>query len=352
MANHLLRNKLFRYTLLISLCITAFVYIFVFIFSARQHVLIYPLFVGCRFLFQGIVNIYLYEWTFHGTSIANSRQKNLLRYLIGYLICFIFFFCTAPLEQIVSPLPPLPDHHWSIIDNIPSTLWQAAMNHGLVIIFQNLLILEYERANTALENSKLKTANLESANLLLKQQIHPHFLFNALSMMKSLYREDVEAGEAYLSHLVNFMRASLADHQQKIARLSDEIKLCNDYIEMQRIRFEDALVITIDIPEQVLQNGYVPSFSLQSLIENAIKHNEVTEASPLIIRVYLEEGRIITQNNLQLRRLIDGSNGKGLINLIERYRIFSADEVIIHQDNNNFTVSIKVLYNEAGNNRR
>lgn len=348
MANHLLRKKLFRYTFLISLCITAFVYIFVFIFSQRQHVLIYPLFVGCRFMVQGVFNIYVYEWMFHGMPIANSKQKNITRYIIGYLFCFIFFFCTAPLEHLVSPIPT---QHFSLLDNIPSMLWQAAMNHGLVTIFQNLLILEYEKANTELENSRLKSANLESANLLLKQQIHPHFLFNALSMMKSLYREDVEAGEAYLSHLVNFMRASLADHQRKIARLSDEIKLCNDYIEMQRIRFEDALVITIDIPDDVLQNGFVPSFSLQSLIENAIKHNEVTEASPLKIRIFLEEGRIITQNNLQVRRLIDGSSGKGLINLIERYRIFSADEVIIHQDNNNFTVSIKVLYNEAGHNR-
>ena len=295
-----------------------------------------------------MVNIYLYEWLFHGMPISNSRQKNILRYITGYVICFLFFFCTAPLEHLVSPVPPMPDHHWSLIENIPSMLWQAAMNHGLVTIFQNLLILEYEKSNTELENSRLKAANLESANLLLKQQIHPHFLFNALSMMKSLYREDVEAGEAYLSHLVNFMRASLADHQKKIARLSDEIRLCNDYIEMQRIRFEDALVVTVDIPEEVLQNGYVPSFSLQSLIENAIKHNEVTEASPLKISIFLEEGRIVTQNNLQLRRLIEGSSGKGLINLIERYRIFSDDEVIIHQDGGLFMVSIKVLYNDAG----
>jgi sensor histidine kinase YesM len=348
MANHLLRKKLFRYTFLNSIFITAFVYIFVFIFNRQQHAFIYPLFVGCRFLIQGLINIYIYEWMFHGMPISNNKQKNALRYIIGYVICVIFFFTTAHLEHIVSPVP---DQHWSLIGNIPSMLWQAAMNHGLVVIFQNLLILEYERSNTELENSRLRAANLESANLLLKQQIHPHFLFNALSMMKSLYREDVEAGEAYLSHLVNFMRASLADHQEKIARLTDEIRLCNDYIEMQRIRFEDALIITIDLPEQVLQNGYVPSFSLQSLIENAIKHNEVTEASPLKIRIFLDAGRIIIQNNLQLRRLVDGSSGKGLVNLIERYRIFSSDEVIIHQDSEHFTVSIKVLYNDAGMNK-
>lgn len=79
-----------------------------------------------------------------------------------------------------------------------------------MIITQNFFILQYEKANTDLENSRLKAANLESANLFPKQQVHPHFLFNALSMLKSLYKSDVQAGEAYLSHLVNFLRDGLS----------------------------------------------------------------------------------------------------------------------------------------------
>jgi LytS/YehU family sensor histidine kinase len=219
----------------------------------------------------------------------------------------------------------------------------------MVIFSQNVVILRNEKVNTDLENSRLKAANLESANLLLKQQIHPHFLFNALSMLKSLYKSDLKAGEAYLSHLVNFLRASLAEPQSRVARLFDEIRLCNEYLEMQKIRFEDALICNIDIPGSILLEGFIPSFSIQSLIENAIKHNEVTESSPLSIRVFYKDERIITENNLQIRNQIEAQSGKGLINLIERYRILSGDEVIIHQDEKTFSVSIKVLSNEGSN---
>lgn len=138
----------------------------------------------------------------------------------------------------------------------------------------------------------------------------------------------------------------------RISCVFGEIRLCNDYLEMQQIRFEDALVCTIDVPEQVMLQGFVPLFSIQSLIENAIKHNEVTEASPLKINVFYKEGHIITENHLQVKSHVNEPSGKGLINLIERYRILSAEEVIIRQDNDTFSVSIKVLSNEVGDHRR
>lgn len=81
----------------------------------------------------------------------------------------------------------------------------------MIVITHNIVILRHEKTNTDLENSMLKVANLESANLLLKQQIHPYFLFNTLSMLKSLYKTDAQAGEAYLTHLVSFLGASLSE---------------------------------------------------------------------------------------------------------------------------------------------
>lgn len=345
--NPLMRNMI-RYSLLAGLIASASAFMIVNIFKLESGTpLFYSIFVGLRFITIGLANVAILVMLPKLMPDASVKKRKLTRYVIGYLFAIIFCFCTAPLEIYLSQ----PIGSWTLADRLEAVLVQGVINNSLVVIVQNIIILRYEKTRTDIENFKLRAANFESANQLLKQQIHPHFLFNALSMLKSLYKEDVHAGEVYLSHLVNFLRASLMEPQSRFSRLQDEIRLCNDYLEMQKIRFENALICTIDIPENVLQRGFVPPFSIQSLIENAIKHNEVTESSPLMIKVAYSGGRIIVENNLQARTHIDGSSGKGLINLMERYKILSAEEVIIRQDNKTFSVSIKVLGNEVSDHR-
>ena len=113
-------------------------------------------------------------------------------------------------------------------------------------------------------------------------------------MLKSLYKTDVQAGEAYLSHLVNFLRASLADPQSRVSSLQEEIGLCHDYLEMQKIRFEDALVCRIDIPEiHAACRALSTAILMQSLIENTIRRIEVTGGSPLDnLKVFYKDERM------------------------------------------------------------
>jgi len=345
-----LAKELIRYCWLAALIAAGIAFIFTYILnSSIRSPFTYSIFTGIKFFIQGIANVLALVMVHKHMPETTAKKKKWIRYALGYLFALIFFFITDPIEFYLT-LPS--NDSWTVTARFPSFLLLGAWNNTLVIFFQNLVILRYEKANTDLENSRLRAANLESANLLLKQQIHPHFLFNALSMLKSLYKADVHAGEEYLSRLVNFLRASLAEPQSRVSRLQDEIRLCNDYLEMQKIRFENALVCTIDIPQPVLLEGYVPPFSIQSLIENAIKHNEVTESSPLVIDVFYKDDRIFVENNMQVRTQMDSPSGKGLINLIERYKILSREEVIIRQENKIFSVSIKVLSNEAGDHRR
>lgn len=350
MTRNALVNDLIRYCWMVALAIAAFAFIFIRLFSSvNTSSVLYSAFVGVRIFIQGMANIMLMLIIHKRLPRATTRRKKLIRYFIGYAFAFLFFLSTDPLEEYLTLART---DTWVLWQRLSPMSLQAFINNTIVIVVQNFIILRHEKATADRENSELRIANIESANLLLKQQIHPHFLFNALSMLKSLYKTDVEAGEAYLSHLVNFLRASLAEPQAKTVSVRDEIKLCHDYLEMQKIRFENALICTIDIPEQVLQHGSVPSFSLQSLIENAIKHNEVTESSPLVIAILYRNGYIRVKNNLQARTYVDTPSGKGLINLIERYKILSSDEVIISQDTKTFSVSIKVLGNETSDHRR
>lgn len=216
----------------------------------------------------------------------------------------------------------------------------SAMINTLVLIMHNFIILQQDKMHVELENSMLKTAHAEAANLLLKQQIHPHFLFNTLNTLKSLYRKSPQRGEEYLMHLADFLRAAVSDDQHKISTLKNELDMSLNYLNMQRIRFGDSLSCEVNVGAEV--KGYVPSFSIQPLIENAIKHNDLTEAAPLRIYITAEQGWIEVSNNIQIKKYKEPSTGHGLANLAERYRIWSGDDMLINQENGIFSVKIKI----------
>jgi sensor histidine kinase YesM len=213
----------------------------------------------------------------------------------------------------------------------------------VILIIQILVILQYRRSQSEIEYLELKSNASEMANLLLKQQIHPHFLFNSLNTIKSLYKINVQLGENYLVHLANFLRVSISNHTTNTTLLKNEIEFCMDYLKMQKIRFGDAINYSISISELSAQNYYLPFFSLQPLVENALKHNELTEEHPILIIIKEEMGYLIVSNNIQPKRFKDLSTGQGLSNLAERYRLLGEEKITIKSDGSFFTVGIKLL---------
>ncbi len=213
----------------------------------------------------------------------------------------------------------------------------------LILTLQNLVILQHNKAQSEIENLQLQANISETANLLLRQQIHPHFLFNALNTIKSLYKQDLQQGEDYLVHLANFLRVSISNHTTKTTLIKNELEFCLDYLKMQKIRFGIALDYSIIIPEEIIENKYLPFFSLQPLVENALKHNDLTEECPILITITEENGYLLVANNIQPRNYKETSTGQGLSNLAERYRLLGAEEIKISSDNFFFTVGIKIL---------
>jgi two-component system LytT family sensor kinase len=187
-------------------------------------------------------------------------------------------------------------------------------------------------------------------NLRLMQQVQPHFLFNSLSALKSLIGHSPEQAGEYLVRLSGFLRASMSSHAMSVVLVGRELELCVDYLEMQQIRFGEALLFSIDVPAMVREREYVPVFSLQLLIENAIKHNVLTRERPLSIRVAYVDGVIRVVNNLQKMPGAGGlvgeagaAGGTGLENLRERYGALTGDPVLIEEGQHEFSVTIKVF---------
>jgi LytS/YehU family sensor histidine kinase len=224
-----------------------------------------------------------------------------------------------------------------------ATVVMAISLNTVILILLDLLLLREKKTEIEIENARLKQKNSEALYQQLKQQIHPHFLFNSLNTLKALISKSPEVAEDYLITLSDFLRMSVSAGNDNIAKIEDELKMCLDYLKMQKIRYGEALQFYTDIPEEIAQTGFVPVFSLQLLSENAIKHNALTNESPLQIKIEYNAGSITVSNNLRPKLTTETITGTGLINLAERYKILSGDEIRIHTTAEQFSVSIKVL---------
>ncbi len=334
-------KNLARLTWLLSFTISVFLLIFLLISRSVTPIvaIVFTTMSAVIVLFIGFFNIYLLTAYNRLSGLSIDLQSNKRRYIYSYIGSALIHLTVWPLFAYLARVPWKSSGMALFFVHIIS----SALVNTLMIIIQNFILLQSDKAKADLELSELRAANAEAATLLLKQQIHPHFLFNSLNTLKVLYNKDPKMGNSYLMHLANFLRATVSNHEDKLSRLDEELLLFNNYLQMKKIRFGDALSCIITIPDDQLTLGNLPAFSLQPLLENAIKHNDATEEMPLKLIVVKEGDRIIVSNNLQRKRRPEVSTGKGLANLSERYRLLSGDEVIITDDGVLFSVSLKLL---------
>ncbi|MFC5977464.1 sensor histidine kinase [Flavobacterium salmonis] len=232
------------------------------------------------------------------------------------------------------------------IELIMTFLMEAFFIAFLVLLLQDFAILRLAKTQTELENSKLQLRTAEAENLLLKQQIHPHFLFNSLNTLKALYKKDLALGEHYLIQLAGFLRAAVTLNDSMVTTLREELDFCQNYLEMQKMRFGEALEWNIKINDPNMLKFSVPTFSLQPLAENAIKHNRFTKQQPLKIKIEQKEQYISVSNTMNLKQSGETSLKSGLTNLAERCFICSGNEIIINNDGVTFSVSFKINTDE------
>ncbi|MEM6802847.1 MAG: histidine kinase, partial [Bacteroidota bacterium] len=181
--------------------------------------------------------------------------------------------------------------------------------------------------DNALEAYELRTRNreLEKENVLaqfeiLKNQINPHFLFNSMNILSSLITQSPEKAIRFTHQFSKLYRSTLQLREQLLISLAEEMEFVNSYLFLQKIRFEDSLQLSIDIPQEVMQDA-IPPFALQTVIENAIKHNIVSESMPLTIDISYADQSLLIKNKLQKRKHIQDSTGTGLSNLSLRYKL-------------------------------
>lgn len=176
----------------------------------------------------------------------------------------------------------------------------------------------------------------------LKNQLNPHFLFNALTSLNSLIFEDQALASQFLQQLSKVYRYVLQNKDKTIVSLDMELSFIRHYVSLLRTRFREHLTIEFDIPEETRNRAIVP-VTLQILIENALKHNIIDKGKPLTIRVRVVDDYLEVINNLQPKKRVETSNRQGLGNLRALYQFLTEKPVIVDEEGGNFIVRVPLV---------
>ena len=187
---------------------------------------------------------------------------------------------------------------------------------------RKIQLLQEEKNKLLLLAERQKKENILSQFETLKNQVNPHFLFNCLNALSMLVLEDGKKAEQFISKLTKVYRYVLDYRNLNVIPLGEEMRFLENYLFLQKIRFEEGLDIEVDIQPKA-HVRLVPPLSLQLLVENALKHNIISKSKPLQLQIYQEDEDLIVKNNLQLRSEKEASTGIGLENLHQRYALLS-----------------------------
>ena len=257
-----------------------------------------------------------------------------IQILINLLLIGIFVEFVRPLDAL------------RLDTHAPLSLAYAKLLLASLIILsiQATLASLAEKEDILLANAELQNENLKARFEVLKQQVNPHFLFNALSTLRIMVREKDDRAEPFILKLSDLYRQLLGKNTAQTVTFDEELEFLQSYIFMLQARFESLLNIRIDTwPDIGLRK--IPAFSLQLLVENCIKHNIVSSARPLYITICQQQAdRIMIENNLQPKPAAEESSGIGLENLRKRYELLHVqDGVTIRRTETKFSVTLKLL---------
>mgnify|MGYP003149747322 CR=1 FL=1 len=266
------------------------------------------------------------------------------RLLLTLLIYLSYSFVVSYIISVVGRLIIIPEltlQNINWIKMLDNTIFPVGIALVLISVFTARSWL-YEWRNAAIEAEQLRTEKLAGQYQSLKNQLNPHFLFNSLNVLTNLVYENADKSASFIQQLSKIYRYVLDVQQEEMVSLADEIGFAQNYLSLQKIRFEENLIY--DIKTDHIDHFYLPPLSLQLLLENAIKHNIVSMEHPLKIKIHQKEDILIVNNNFQPKNRNEiESNGIGLENIKRRYELMSDKKLEIVKTETEFSVTLPLL---------
>ncbi|WP_121353903.1 sensor histidine kinase [Flavisolibacter nicotianae] len=220
----------------------------------------------------------------------------------------------------------------------------VAFSTFAVVIFTLLYEVLYLSKEREIDRNRVDQLDKEKALAelqALRNELDPHFVFNSLTSMSYLIRNDPERAVQFDHKLAQVFRYFLRNKTTDLVPLERELAFIDDYLYLLRIRYEENLQVQVRGRQEAA--GYVVPCSLQLLIENAIKHNAFSAAHPLFISIAIDPETACVTNNRRPKESGLPSTKIGLANLDQRYRLVFQQTIAIEKTADEFRVCLPVI---------
>lgn len=287
--------------------------------------------IVCNFL--PIVMTFAIDW--YIVNRLNQKRTRAIKFIMDILLSFVgvvltnmtFMFC------------------YYLIIGIPAVDWAGTVfNNGMIlmIIESVFLVRAARRANDEAELARHNALALQYD--VLKAQVNPHFLFNSLNILYSLTFIDIKRSQDFIQHLSKVYRYILAKRDCQLVDIHDELRFLESYINVLKIRYNDALKVKIDIEDKkILIGKSVVSYCTQLCFENITKHNEISEECPMLVIIKITNEGIAISNPIKKKINTGEKSGIGL-DYIKRLYEHLGKKFEIYRDDNNYITLIPFVY--------
>jgi two-component system, LytTR family, sensor kinase len=293
--------------------------------------LFFATFVMVALLWEGILKISTAlekKFTVSENPLSRIILQVFFTFIIAWILGEIMFSNAEKYFNVNSP---------DLLDKIAPLLFLLSSIILNLVYFGAYYFKEWKE--NLVKAERLQREQAEVKYDVLRNQLNPHFLFNALTSLNSLIFENQQLASDFLQQLSKVYRYTLQNRDKTTVSLRTELNFIDHYIFLFKTRFGDAIRFNVTAEEQALEKGIVP-VTLQLLIENAVKHNVANQQHPLTISITTNNGYLSIANSVHLKSQVESSNGLGLENLKALYHYLDNRPVVIEQTSNTFTVKI------------
>lgn len=207
-----------------------------------------------------------------------------------------------------------------------------------------ILFLNAENTISKERALELEQAKAQAELSMLTSQVDPHFMYNALNSLSYLIQKQPQQAERYNVMLANMYKYVLQNNRRHSVLLSEELEFCQQYLALQQLRFGKSVSLVTTQDCKNLYGINVPPLSIQTLLENACKHNVFTDEQPLLIEIHISTGKITVSNNLRSKSTSHNSLGLGLNSLNRRVALLMNEPLQIKKSAKQFSVELPLMH--------